>query len=87
MKKTIIAICTIGLMAFAADKFVTVKFTEPQINYHWQNLEGIKAVVDRSDLKHNEAKFIIGSIDSLQKDIARSAKIDSVRVDSAKLRK
>lgn len=77
MKKTIIAICAIGMMAFAADKFVTVKFTEPQISYHWQNLEAIKQVADQSQLPHQQVKFIVGAIDSLQKDIAKNLKIDS----------
>lgn len=79
MRKALIAIAAVLLMAFTADKFVTVKFTEPQINYHWQNLEAIKQVADQSQLPHNQVKFIIGAIDSLQKDIAKTASMDSTK--------
>lgn len=77
MKKLLSLVAIAALCAFAADKFVTIKFSEPQINYHWQNLEAIKQVADQSQLPHQQVKFIVSSIDSLQKDIARSAKIDS----------
>lgn len=79
MRKALIAVAAVLLMAFAADKLITVKFTEPQINYHWQNLEAIKQVADQSQLPHNQVKFIIGAIDSLQKDIAKTASMDSTK--------
>lgn len=79
MRKALVAVTAFLLMAFAADKFITVKFTEPQINYHWQNLEAIKQVADQSQLPHNQVKFIIGAIDSLQKDIAKTATIDTTK--------
>lgn len=79
MRKALAVVTAIGLLAFTADKFVNVKFTEPQINYHWQNLEAIKAVADQSSLPHNQVKFIVSAIDSLQKDIQKTASIDSLK--------
>lgn len=89
MKRTLKAICTIvgaavfaavtttALFSFVADKFINVRFTEPQIDFHWKNLEAIKQVADQSQLPHQQVKFIVGAIDSLQKDMAKSAKVDS----------
>lgn len=83
MKKTLTFIAILGLMSFAAEKFIAVKFSEPQLNYHWKNLENIKKLVDESNLPHAQVKFIINSIDSLQKDIKKTAKLDSAVVISA----
>lgn len=58
------------LFGFAADKLVTVKFSETQLNYHWKNLQNIKAIADQSNLPHAQVKFVMGAIDSLQSDIA-----------------
>jgi hypothetical protein len=41
-------------------------------------LNSIKAIADQSNLPHSQVKFIISSIDSLQKDMARNARLDSV---------
>jgi hypothetical protein len=40
-------------------------------------LNSIKAIADQSNLPHSQVKFIISSIDSLQKDMARNARLDS----------
>jgi len=77
MKKTITTIAIVTLLAFTADKFITVKFTEAQINYHWQTLNNIKALVDKSEMPHTQVQYIVKGIDSLQHDIQVSAKIDS----------
>ena len=77
MKKTLAFIAVLGLLSFTVEKFVTVKFSEEQINYHWQNLNTIKNVVNSSSLPHNQVVFIIQSVDSLQKDIQTNAKLDS----------
>ena len=79
MKKILSIIAVVALLSFAADKFITVKFTEPQINYHWQNLENVKKVIDASSLPHNQVVYVIQSIDSLQKDIQKSAKLDTTK--------
>jgi hypothetical protein len=77
MKKTLAIIGVLGLLSFTIEKYVVVKFKEDQINYHWQNLNTIKNVVNQSSLPHNQVVFIYQSIDSLQKDIQASATIDS----------
>ena len=78
MKKLpLLAILAILLLSFTATKYIVVKFTEEQINYHWQNLNTVKQVVNSSSLPHNQAVFILQSIDSLQKDIQKNGTIDS----------
>jgi hypothetical protein len=77
MKKMLIAVGFLGLLSFEVERFVTVKLTEAQINYHWQNLQNIKAMADQSSLPHGQAKFIMAAIDSLQKDISLNGKLDS----------
>lgn len=77
-KVALISILAIILMSFAAEKFIVVKFKEEQINYHWQNLNTIKQVVNSSSLPHNQVVFILQSVDSLQKDIQASAVLDSI---------
>ena len=80
MKKTLTILGALALMSFAAERFITLKFSEPQLNYHWKNLENVKKLVDESNLPHAQVKFIINSIDSLQKDIKKTAKLDSTAV-------
>ncbi len=77
MKKTLTLLSALALMSFAAERFIAVKFTEPQLNYHWRNLENVKKIVDESNLPHAQVKFIIKSIDSLQNDIKKTARLDS----------
>ena len=77
MKKTLTILSALALMSFAAERFIAVKFTEPQLNYHWRNLENVKKIVDESNLPHAQVKFIIKSIDSLQNDFKKTARLDS----------
>ena len=77
MKKVVLILGAITLLSFAAEKFIVVKFKEEQINYHWQNLNAVKNLVNQSALPHNQVVFILQSVDSLQKDIQASASIDS----------
>jgi hypothetical protein len=67
----------IGLMSFAADKFYVFRMTEAKAQYHWQNLETIKAFMDQSNLPHSQVKQVISAIDSLQRDMQRGLSIDS----------
>lgn len=78
MKKSFYIIAAVALLSFVAEKTITVKFSEPQINYHWQNLENIKVIADQSNMSHAQVKFIINAIDSLQKDIQKNVSVDSV---------
>ena len=78
MKKTVLAVvAAVLLMSFVAEKFIVVKMKEEQMNFHWQNLNTIKQVVNSSSMPHNQVVFILQSVDSLQKDIQSSATLDS----------
>ena len=77
MKKILLLTTTIILLSFVADKYISIKLTEAQINFHWNSLNQIKALIDKSELPHNQVVFITKSIDSLQHDIQLSARLDS----------
>lgn len=79
MKKALLILSAILVLSFVAEKSYTFKFTESQINYHWQQLNGIKQVVDQSSLPHNQVVYIVHTIDSLQKDLSANLKIDSTK--------
>ena len=42
MKKTLTILGALALMSFAAERFINLKFSELQLNYHWKNLENVK---------------------------------------------
>lgn len=65
------------LLSFTAQKYYVFRMTEAQAQYHWQNLETIKAFMDQSNLPHAQVKQVMGAIDSLQKDMQRGLSIDS----------
>ncbi len=83
MKKVLLVATSVALFSFAAEKFITMRIPEPTVNYHWNNLNNIKAIADQSNLPHAQVKFIIASIDSLQKDMAKNARLDSTVATSA----
>ena len=70
MKKLLTIAVSILLLSFAGEKYFTVKFSEAQLNKHWQKLNAIKNIAEESNLPHQTVKFITLSIDSLQMDIA-----------------
>lgn len=70
----------VSAFAFSAEKLYIFKFSETQINYHWQNLEAIKLMLDQSTLPHNQVKQTVAAIDSLQKDMRKVLTIDSIMV-------
>jgi hypothetical protein len=78
IKQFAIAAGAFALLSFTVQKVVTIKFSEEQMNFHWQNLNNIKGVIDQSNLPHAQAKALIFAIDSLQADINKSYKLDSV---------
>lgn len=81
MKKSLFAIATIGvlaLFAFTSEKTYVFRFKETQINYHWQNLEAIKILMDQSSIPHIQVKQAVAAIDSLQKDMQRVMSIDTL---------
>ncbi len=78
-RKSLIILTAILAFTFVAftnlpDTF-TFKFSESEINTHYQNLSTIKAIVDKSNLPHQEVIFIEKSIDSLQGEIVRQIKL------------
>ena len=75
--RILLLLSVVLLTAFAGQKYYVFKMTEEQAQYHWQNLEMIKAFMDQSNLPHNQVKQVIGAIDSLQKDMQRGLSIDS----------
>ena len=75
--RILLLLSVVLLTAFAGQKYYVFKMTEEQAQYHWQNLEAIKAFMDQSNLPHNQVKQVIGAIDSLQKDMQRGLSIDS----------
>jgi hypothetical protein len=58
----------------------TLKFSEEALNKHFNNLSAIKAVVEKSNLPHQEVVFVLNSIDSLQKTILEQVKAQSETV-------
>lgn len=80
MKKTkiaLVALVAVVLMSFVAEKFIVIRMPEEKMNYHWQNLNGMKQIVSGSNIPHQQAIFLLTSIDSLQKDIQSSASLDT----------
>jgi len=80
MKKTkliLITLVALILVSFVAEKFIVIRMPEDKMNYHWQNLQGIKQVVGNSDLPHRQVVYILQSIDSFQKDVQVSATLDT----------
>ena len=78
-RKSLIILAAIPTFTFVAftnlpDTF-TFKFSESEINTHYQNLSTIKAIVDKSNLPHQEVIFIEKSIDSLQGELVRQIKL------------
>ena len=85
MKKMFIPIVTLALIflcAFTSEKMYVFRFKETQINYHWQNLEAIKILMDQSNLPHIQVKQTVAAIDSLQKDMQRVMTIDSLSTEN-----
>ncbi len=80
MKKILGIVLLLGLVAFSTEKVYIFRFTEPQINFHWQNLEAIKQIMDQSPLPHNQVKQAVNAIDSLQKDMRMVLTIDTIRM-------
>ena len=69
VKGIFIGMGVMAVFAFAAEKTFTLKFSETEINKHYQKLSVIKQIVDNSNLAHQDVMFVSRSIDSLQSDI------------------
>ena len=76
-KLILVALVALILVSFVAEKFIVIRMPEDKMNYHWQNLSGIKQIVGNSDLPHRQVVYILQSIDSFQKDVQVSATLDT----------
>jgi hypothetical protein len=69
-KKVLIGVALFGVLAFTAEKKFTIVLNEKQANRMFTDLANIQVIVDRSSLPHDQAKYIVASIDSIKADIA-----------------
>jgi hypothetical protein len=74
IKGIFIGMGVMALTAFAAEKTFTLKFSETEINKHYQKLSVIRQIVDNSNLSHQEVVYVTKAIDSLQADILTQVK-------------
>jgi hypothetical protein len=84
VKGIITGVCVMALTAFAAEKTFTLKFSETDINKHYQKLSVIRQIVDNSNLSHQEVVYVTKAIDSLQADILTQVKGQLVQETPAK---
>ena len=69
-----IALVLMIMISFTAEKVFTLKFSEADINKHYQKLSVIRQIVDNSNLSHQEVVYVTKAIDSLQADILTQVK-------------
>jgi hypothetical protein len=69
MKKLLLTITILGILAFTVEKKLTVSLTEKQATRMFNDLNNIQIMIDRSSMPHDQAKYIVGSIDSIKADI------------------
>ncbi len=74
IKGIFIGMGIIALTAFVAEKTFVIKFSESEINRHYQKLALIKQIVDNSNLAHQDVVFITKTIDTLQLEIITQVK-------------
>ena len=79
VKGIFIGMGVMALTAFAAEKTFTLKFSETDINKHYQKLSVIRQIVDNSNLSHQEVVYVTKSIDSLQAEILTQVKSQLVQ--------
>jgi hypothetical protein len=84
VKGVFTGVSIMALTAFAAEKTFTLKFSETDINKHYQKLSVIRQIVDNSNLSHQEVVYVTKAIDSLQADILTQVKGQLVQETPAK---
>ena len=84
VKGIYIGMGVMALTAFAAEKTFTLKFSETEINKHYQKLSVIRQIVDNSNLSHQEVVYVTKSIDSLQAEILTQVKAQLVQETPSK---
>ena len=80
----LIGMAIMALTAFTAEKVFTFKFSETDINKHYQKLSVIRQIVDNSNLSHQEVIYVTKAIDSLQADIISQVKAQLSQETSSK---
>lgn len=79
VKGIFIGMGIMALTAFTAEKVFTFKFSETDINKHYQKLSVIRQIVDNSNLSHQEVVYVTKAIDSLQADIVSQVKTQLIQ--------
>lgn len=77
MRQLLLCCFLLLLLSFGVQRYYQFRMTETQANFHWQNLENLKLMLDNSSLPHSQVKMALLSIDSLQKDMQLGLSIDS----------
>lgn len=77
MRKLFLCCSLLLLLSFGVQRYYQFRMTETQANFHWQNLENLKQLLDNSSLPHSQVKMALFSIDSLQRDMQLGLSIDS----------
>lgn len=70
-KATFLTLALLGLLAFTAEKKFRIELNERQANRMFNDLVNIQKIVDNSQLPHDQAKYIVSSIDSIKTDIGQ----------------
>lgn len=78
MKNILLFIFFVLLTSFMGERYFHFTLTEKQANFHWQNLEQVKLILDQSVLPHSQVKQMLFAIDTLQKDLQTGLRIDTV---------
>ena len=84
VKGIFIGMGVMALTAFAAERTFTLKFSETDINKHYQKLSVIRQIIDNSNLSHQDVVYVTKTIDSLQSDILTQVKSQLVQEASPK---
>ena len=84
VKGIFIGMGVMALTAFAAEKTFTLKFSETDLNKHYQKLSVIRQIVDNSNLSHQEVVYVTKAIDSLQAEILTQVKSQLVQETPSK---
>lgn len=77
MKNLLLIILVFILTSFVSERYFHFTLTEKQANFHWQNLEQVKLILDQSVLPHTQVKQMLFAIDTLQKDLQIGLRIDT----------
>ena len=59
MKKLLLIILVFTLTSFVNERYFHFTLTEKQANFHWQNLEQVKLILDQSVLPHSQVKQML----------------------------